>query len=190
MDVNRLSQGEKIAGASAIALILIMFIFDWFGYKASGGVGLALNGEFGARNAWGAFSFIDIILFITALAALGLAYTSASGQTVSLPVALSAIVTGLGILSVVLILFRIISPPDLSVGGLSAGNAVDTTRKIGVFLGLLAAAGLTYGGWTAMQEEGTSFGDARDQLQNRGGGPGPGPGGTTGGGTGSPPPTA
>ena len=66
---------------------------------------------------------------------------------------MSAVTAGIGILSVVLIIFRIISPPD---GG--AGDLVDVSRKIGVFLGLLAAdrqsptaAGLS------MQEEGSSF---------------------------------
>ncbi len=188
MDVSKLTQGEKIAGASAIALILIMFIFDWFGYKLGAGLGGGVA-EAG-RNAWGAFSFIDIILFITVVAALAMVYTSASGQAVSLPVALSAIVAGLGILSVVLVLFRIISPPDLSVGGISAGDAVDTTRKIGVFLGLIATAGVAYGGWTAMQEEGTSFQGQADRLRDPGSGPGAGPGaGTgTGTGTGGPPP--
>src|SRR5690242_8620852 len=116
MDVNRLSQGEKIAGASGIALILIMFIFKWFSLSVSSG-GLGGVPGFSAevsRNAWGSFGFIDIILFITALAAIALAYTSASGQTVSLPIALSAIVAGLGILCVVLVLFRIIDPPNFS----------------------------------------------------------------------------
>jgi len=176
MDVTRLRQGEKIAAVAGILLLIIMFAFSWFGYKPAGGFGIPGGGAELTRNAWGAFSFIDILLFLTVVAAVGMAYLSASGTSVSLPVAASAIVTGLGILSVVLVLFRIISPPDLSVGGISAGGAVDTTRKIGVFLGLIAAAGVAYGGYMAMQEEGTSFGEARDQLQNRGGGTGDGPG--------------
>ena len=32
MDVNRLTQGEKIAGASAVLLFIFMF-FDWFSYS-------------------------------------------------------------------------------------------------------------------------------------------------------------
>src|SRR4051812_16052570 len=103
MDVTKLSQGEKIAGASAIALILIMFIFDWFGLK---GAPSSLAG----LNAWDAFSFIDIILFIAALCGLALAFTKASATQVSLPIALSALTAGLGILATVLVLFRIISP--------------------------------------------------------------------------------
>ena len=54
------------------------------------------------------FSFIDIVLFITVAAAIGLALISASQTEVGLPVAASAVVAGLGILSVILILFRII----------------------------------------------------------------------------------
>jgi hypothetical protein len=185
MDVSKLRQGEKIAGISAIALLIIMFAFDWFGYKATGGFGL--SGEFGGRNAWGAFSFIDIILFLAVISGITLAATSASGTPLSLPVALSAITAGLGILATVLVLFRIISPPDLSVGGLSAGDAVDTTRKFGVFLGLIASAGVAYGGYTAMQEEGTSFQSQADRLRDQDPGPGPGPGAGPGTGPGGPP---
>ena len=66
----------------------------------------------GSRNAWGSYGFIDIVLFITVAAAIGLALISASQTEVGLPVAASAIVAGLGILSVVLIIISIISPPD------------------------------------------------------------------------------
>jgi hypothetical protein len=183
MDASRLRQGEKIAAGSAIALLLIMFIFSWFGLKDA-------PADLGGLNAWEAFGFIDVILFVTALAALAMAYFSASGQGVSLPIAMSAIVTGLGILSVLLILFRIIDPPSYGILDVS----VDTSREIGVFLGLIAAAGVAYGGYVAMQEEGTSFSGERDRVQDRTGGPGPGPGG--GGGTpprsggGAPPPSS
>jgi hypothetical protein len=84
-----------------------------------------------------------------------------------MPIATSALAAGLGGLAVLLILFRIISPPD---GG--AGDLVDIGRGIGVFLGLIAAAGITYGGWLAMQEEGTSFSGPADRL---GGGDAPPP---------------
>ena len=66
---------------------------------------------------------------------------SANAPSVNTPVAISAITTGLGILCVLLILFRIISPPDFGAGDFGLGGAVDTTRKIGVFLGLIAVGG-------------------------------------------------
>jgi hypothetical protein len=172
MDFTRLTQGEKVAAVSGIALILIMFIFDWFGLKFTGGPeGLGVSVE-GSRNAWGSYGFIDIVLFITVAAAVGLALISASQSELGLPVAASAVVAGLGILSVVLIIISIISPPDFGVD--LSGSGIDHTRKIGVWLGLIAAIGVAYGGWRAMQEEGTSFGDQADRFR----GPDEGPGAT------------
>ena len=64
-----------------------------------------------------------------------------------------------------LILFRIVDPPSFgSYGGVS----VDATLKVGIFLGLLAAAGIAYGGYSAMREEGITFGDAADHLSGGG----------------------
>ena len=106
-------------------------------------------------------------------AAIGLALISASQTEVGLPVAASAVVAGLGILSVVLIVISIISPPDF--GARSVGTGVDNTRKIGVWLGLIAAIGVAYGGWRAMQEEGTSFGEQADRFREPDEGPGAAP---------------
>ena len=163
MDFTRLTQGEKIAGVSGIALLLIMFIFDWFGLKADVS---GFTAE-GSRNAWGSYGFIDIVLFITVAAAIGLALITASQAEVGLPVAASAVVAGLGILSVVLIIISIINPPEWSIAGVDIGDVpgADVTRKIGVWLGLIAAIGVAYGGWRAMQEEGTSFGDQADRFR-------------------------
>lgn len=133
---------ERIAAGSAIALFLIMFIFDWFGFgsveTALGSIDIGVGGF----NAWQSFDVIDIILLLAIIAAVGVAAMSAYGTSANLPVAGSAIVAGMGALGTVLILYRIIDPP---------GSA---DREIGVFLGLIASAAMTYGGWEAMQEEG------------------------------------
>lgn len=188
MDVNRVRRGEMIAAASAIALLLIMFIFSWFGFADA-----PSGSDFDGRNAWGSFSVIDLILFITIVAAIGAALMSANSQSVNLPVALSVVVAALGILSVLLILFRIIFPPDFGIGDLanslgadSGADVPDNGRKIGVFLGLLAAAGIAYGGYEAMRDEGTSFKGEADRMQNRD--RTSGPGGTSAGNPPPPPP--
>jgi hypothetical protein len=173
MDVTRTTQGQKIAGGSGVALILIMFIFKWFGLKAG-----PLEGS---RNAWGSFGVIDIVLFITALAAIALFVIAATEADLEMPVPLSAIVVGLGALSTLLILIRIISPPDFGTADFGSLVHVDKVRKIGAFLGLIASGVLTYGGYLAMQEEGASFSD----LGGGGRTPPPPPGGT---GTGAAPP--
>jgi hypothetical protein len=176
MDFVVLNRGEKIAGIAGVLLILIMFIFDWFGLKFTGGVGnLGLAVE-GGRNAWGSYGFTDIVLFITALAAIGLALLAASDADVGLPVALSAIVTALGIISLVLVVISIISPPDFGLD--VSGSGIDHERKIGVWLGLISVIAITVGGYQAMQEEGTSFAGEADRFRGGGtgtGGPGAGP---------------
>ena len=189
MDTNRLNQGEMIAAVSAILLLLIMFIFSWFGWGGDIADQADAAGFDTGWNAWQSFGFIDIILFITILVAIGGAVMTANAQSVNTPVAISALTAGLGILSVLLILFRIISPPDFGTDVLGGGG-VDVSRKIGVFLGLITAAGIAYGGWRAMQEEGTSFSGEADRFQNRppsGGGTPPPP---ASGGTPPPPPPA
>ncbi len=147
-----LKTGEKIAGIAGIALLLIMFIFDWFSVDAGGF-------EFGG-NAWDVFGFIDIVLFVTVVAAIALAVTAATASQVNMPVALSAITAGLGVIATLLVLYRIIDPP----GGEAEELGVDISRSIGVWLGLIATVAVAYGGWRAMEEEGTSFGAQADRL--------------------------
>ena len=156
MDVNRLNSGEKLAGAAGIALLLVMFIFDWFSVDVGGGFAdISVGG-----NAWDTMELIRFVLLLAAISGIALAVTSASQSKVDLPVALSAITAGLGILSVVLVAYRIIDPP----GGGAEDLGVDIGRSIGVFLGLIAAGGVAAGGWMAMQEEGTSFSDQADRV--------------------------
>jgi hypothetical protein len=165
MDFSRLGTGERLAGASGILLFIFMF-FDWYGVK----------GVPGGVSAWQAFSFIDIILLITAICAVGLALIAATQSEMGLPVAASTIVAGIGILAVVLVLIKLIDPPGSgSVTTVLGTVNVDVTRKIGVWLGLLASIGVAVGGYMAMQEEGTSFGAQTDRFRGPGEGPSAGP---------------
>jgi hypothetical protein len=152
--MDNLSTGEKIAGIAGVALLLIMFIFDWFSLDAAGF-------DLGGGNAWEVFSLIDIILFVTSIAAIGLAVSAATSSQVNTPVALSAITAGLGILATLLVLYRIIDPPG---SGDAEEAGVEIGRSIGVWLGFIAAAAVAYGGWRSMEEEGTSFGQQADRL--------------------------
>lgn len=158
MDISRLRKGEQIAAAGGVALFIVMFL-GWYGVKASVS-GITQSGP--SANAWEVFSLIDIVLFATAVVAVGLAVLTATQRTVNLPVAASAITAALGILSLALVLYRVIDPPG--TGGDFLGAEVDITRKIGLFLGLIATGAIAAGGWLSMQDEGTTFGQAREQL--------------------------
>jgi hypothetical protein len=151
MDTSKISFGEMIAGAAAVILFIVMF-FPWYGASASvAGFSASAN-----ASAWEAFSFVDILLFLVALVTVGLVVARAAGQMPSLPQPPGLIVAAAGALAVLLILFRLLVVPD---GGVS-GVDVDISRKFGIFLGLIAAAGITFGGWTAMNER--ASGQVRD----------------------------
>jgi hypothetical protein len=107
-----------------------------------------------SANAWESFDFIDLILLLAVIAAVSFAAIELTGASVSLPVAMSTLAAGIGGLAFLLVLYRIINPPGEG----------DVDREIGIWLGLLATAGITAGGWLGMQEEGTSFTDQRDRL--------------------------
>ncbi len=169
MEVDRLSTGEKISAVSAVLLFIFMF-FDWFGAKVEGVPGFSGSVEAGG-SAWDALDVIPIFLMLAIVVALAVAVIRLTDADVEPPVSMNTIVAGLGGLAVLLILYRIVNPPG--DGDALAGVGVDITLKLGIFLGLLAAAGIAYGGYSAMREEGATFGGEADRLS---GGPGPGPG--------------
>src|SRR5215207_2413443 len=75
-------------------------------------------------TAWQAFGVVDLLMAAAAI------------------VALSVGVVALGGLALLLIAYRLINPP---------GDG-DLNREIGAWLGLLASAGITIGGYLGMQE--------------------------------------
>jgi hypothetical protein len=150
MNVDRLTQGEKIAAGAGIVLFISMF-FAWFGFD-SPGEALGIGGSI-TFNAWESFDFIDLVLLVTVLVAVGTAVAKASDAAVDFP--LNPVVAVLGGLSTLLVLYRIIDPP----GG--------SDREWAVFLGLILSALVAYGGYRAMQEEGSSFAEVGDRLGSR-----------------------
>lgn len=164
MDTSRISFGEMVAAVSAIILLIIMFL-PWYGVSAeAGGFEASAN-----ANAWEAFGFIDILLFLAILVTLGLVAARATGNMPStLPAPAGLIIAIVGLIAAVLILFRILSIPGPSVDI----EGVELGRKIGIFLGLLAAGGIAFGGYTAMNERAAGH----DATPTTGPGPGPGPG--------------
>lgn len=147
MDWSRIRFGEMIAGAAAGALFIFMF-FPWYGASAQVRGGKISGGN---TNAWQAFSFIDILLFLVVAVTIGLVLARAADAIpATLPAPAGLIVAVAGGVAVLLILFRLVITPGEDVVGL--GLQVEVGRKIGVFLGLIAAGAIAFGGYTAMNE--------------------------------------
>lgn len=145
MDVNRLRLGEMVAAAGAAVLFLVMFL-DWYG----------VEGTSVAANAWQVFSWVDLYLFLTVVVALSLAILTMGQRTVALPLSASVLVTAMGAVATLLILYRIVDQP---------GPNELISVQIGAYLGLLAAVAITVGGYLSMREEDASFGSAATRMQ-------------------------
>lgn len=148
MSRGRLNNGETIAGLSAILLSYFMFL-DWFGTKDSGALNLFSVGH----NAWEGLDYIPIFLLITIVTAL-------IGPSLRLvinesrpPVPVDAMVGVLGIASVLLIFYRIVDPPNFgSFREIMGAVTIEGTVRFPIFLALLAAGGVAFGGFWATWE--------------------------------------
>jgi hypothetical protein len=166
MELNRLSRGEQIAALSAVLLFIFMF-FDWFGVEVSGVPGFSGDVAGGGGSAWDALDVIPLFLMAAIVVAIGVAVIRLTDADFEPPISLNAVVAALGALAVLLILYRIVDPPGGGGTGFE-GVEVDTTLKLGIFLALVAAAGIAYGGYSAMREEGMTFADVGDRLGSGG----------------------
>jgi hypothetical protein len=150
--LDRPSNGERIAGVSAILLLVFMF-FRWYGLDVSKQPNLSnLNLFEDGGDAWQTLELTPIFLALVIAVTVGAALLRLSGSDWEPPVPPGAVVCVLGGLAALLILIRIVIPPGL-VGEVD-GFVFETTLKVGIFLALGAACGIAYGGYRAMREEG------------------------------------
>jgi hypothetical protein len=122
--------------------MLSSMFLPWFGLNGRArvpGVGVI---EIGARNlnAWEAFSGVDVVLAATV--AIAIAYAAVAFFT-SPPPLFTLILIGAAALSALLIVIRLIDPPDIQVE--VSDTAYETARRLGAFVGLLCTAGMTWG---------------------------------------------
>jgi hypothetical protein len=138
MDLRRLRAGEWITALGGGLLLLSLF-FGWYELPVPS---VAAHAGSEAATAWEAFAVNDVLLAIVALAALSVVPVTAGHRVPAVPLALETLVAIAGKLALVLVLIRIVSQPDGATG-----------LELGAWLGLLGAAVIVAGGWTAMRDE-------------------------------------
>jgi hypothetical protein len=164
-DTTRARLGDLVAAGSAVLLFISLF-FNWYSVS----VHIAGFSQSEGFSGWTVLSIIDILLFIIALVAVGLAVARmADAIPRTAAVSPGLVVLILGAIATILVLFRIIDIPG--GGDVADIPGVDLGRSFGIFVALIASLGITAGGWIGWNEEGK-----------------PRPGGRVGGGaTGAPP---
>jgi hypothetical protein len=141
MDTSRLTTGDMVAGAGGVVLLISLFL-PWYGVS----IDIANVSVSESATGWESLDFIDILLFLISIAAIGVVAARAAGQLPA-DVPGAVVLLGLGGLAVLLVLYRII---DIPVGDVP--DEVDLSRKLGVFIALIGAAAIAYGGWRTNTE--------------------------------------
>lgn len=150
----------------AVLLLVVMFL-PW--YDIGGSLPPALrqtvrsigkaSGIDLTRNAWQSFGIVDVVMLLAIVAAVGLLLLAITQRSVALPVAASVIVTVLGALATVLVLYRLINEPGFTLGG---GAGLPPTHlpdrviaiRLWAYVGFGLCAGIAVGGFLAMADEG------------------------------------
>jgi hypothetical protein len=158
---RRPRRARGVGTVAALALLGFSFL-DWYGSEPAGQAHFDTDA---GGNAWQVLGLVPVVIAITVAVTLMAAALKLAGSKWRPQVPLSATVAVLGGLTALLILVRIIFPPDLgSVGGIQ----LEATLSLGAFLSLLAACGVAYGGFRAMGEEGDSFEAIAVRLSGKG----------------------
>jgi hypothetical protein len=153
--LSRLRSGEAIALIGAVALAVLLAT-DWF-FLSTPDARLGAH-ESGIRSlGW----FADVLLLVAIACGLALAFFTVANRATALPVVFGIFTTAFGFIAFVTIAVRLIAQPGL---GLGVGNA-DVEVELPAYLGLAAAAVLTYGGWRTMGDERTQSKESIEQTE-------------------------
>ncbi len=153
-DPRRLRHGEVIVGISATIMLVALFALPWYGLTMRLAPMAATLGARTTVDGWDGLSTIRWLLLISALAGLGLAAAQAARRAPALPVTLSVIVTILAALATLALVYRVLLDPP--------GALLD--RRVGAYVGLLASAGILFGGVRSMRQEGIAPGDEPAEI--------------------------
>jgi peptidoglycan/LPS O-acetylase OafA/YrhL len=150
IEISRLRPGEIISGAGGVLLLVLLFAVPWYGVKSTVGGSTTITG-------WDALTTLRWLLLVTGVAAVALAYFQATRPAPAIPVTLSVIVTALGFLSALALIYRVL----INVPG--SDSVVDA--RVGGYLGLATALAILYGGYRSMRREGISPKDAPSEIE-------------------------
>jgi hypothetical protein len=153
-DSGRLRRSDWTIVGGSLAFFIFLFFFDWYGagYEGPAAVGSGLGVSQGF-SGWHTFTSSRWIWLLTIVVSLGAVALVAAERELQLSVSAGTIVAGLGALSTLLIGYRIVHHPS---GGASfAGGSFTYGIRVGIWLGLIAAASIAYGGYLKMGEEGS-----------------------------------
>jgi hypothetical protein len=137
-------RGELISATSALGLLFVMFLFEWYGVAGVPDPSAARPAVSSAENAWDGLPVVRWVMLLTIAVTLGSVVLHASQRTHGSRTDTSGLVTVLGSLTAVLLCYRVLI-------SLPAGHEV-IDQKLGAVLGLVCALGIALGGYESTRE--------------------------------------
>jgi hypothetical protein len=138
-------RGELISTISALALLVLMFGFAWYGTAGVPGRSPTQAAASGSENGWDALHIVRWLMVATIVAALGSVALHLSQRRHGSQTQTGAAVTLLGAVTAALVTYRVL------IGLPSPHVVVD--QKLGAVLGVLCALGIAVGGFESLREE-------------------------------------
>jgi hypothetical protein len=135
-DWSKISLSTRIAGGGAIVLLVSAFM-NWV-HVSAGPISASQSG-------WSAYT-LGKLAALAAVVAIAVIVIEQVRPDVTLPVHPALALVGCGAVGIFCALWRIVFVPDSGVSGIDVGPSY------GVFVALVAAGVLAYGGWRRMSE--------------------------------------
>ena len=143
---------DRLVAVAALGLLLFTFVFSWVGENVAGTLpGSHISGAGSGVTGWDAFTnsrWVWLLTACVALAAVGVRTVGWSPPESILP---GAVVALLGVVSALLIGFRIVHHPTAHAG--FGGFHVSFGIKPGIWLAFAAALAIAGGGCLQLREE-------------------------------------
>ena len=137
----RSQRGELLSAACALALLVLMFAFAWYGVDGIPGRPAA-HGASWTENGWEGLSAVRWVMLVTIVVAIGSPVLRFSQRDRGSAPNASGLILALGALTSVLLIYRVLID-------LPSSSAVPD-QKLGALLGLASALGITLGGWESV----------------------------------------
>ncbi|MGI8729389.1 MAG: hypothetical protein ACR2LK_05275 [Solirubrobacteraceae bacterium] len=138
--MRRLRGGELLAGAGAVALLVVMFL-----------------GWFGGRSAWESMTVVRVLLVALILCALMIVVLTVTSRTVAMACSAAVITIGAGAITLLFVAYRVV----INEPGSNEAVTVDA----GAYLGLLLVIAVLAGAWRTLADERTGSSESLRQTE-------------------------
>lgn len=151
MRLDRLRWPEWLIVAGGVVLLAAMLALPWY------------RGANRSLDGWNGLTHLRWVLLAAIVLALATGLLQATLRAPAIPVTVTLFTAALGGAAVAVLIYRV------------AADAPGGTAKPGGFVALVAALGVTYGGWRSLRTDGVAQGHAPEEIRVISSVPGPGP---------------